>query len=205
VRDGWAELPIRARLHFTPRFRHFVAFRHAGKLAFVTFFPSPHITQEAATTLAHHRSLDMKKSFIGMAAIVLGNLASLSAQADTGQASVAVTAARQTYTPAAGEFSAFAHGYALANGQVAQFTQRGNHYYVQLKSAYRALHREDATGQKFLSTRLRPAGPGAFVTDDGAELTFRDDGEELRISGFERLPDARVAASERNVLMIARR
>lgn len=147
----------------------------------------------------------MNKSCIGAAAIALGMLASFAAQAHADQPSVAVTAARQAYTPGVGEFSEFAHGYALANGQVAQFTQRGNHYYVQLKSSYRPLHREDATGQKFLSTRLRPVGPGAFVTDDGAELTFRDNGEEVLISGFERLPHAVVAASERNVQMIARR
>jgi hypothetical protein len=147
----------------------------------------------------------MHKSFIGAAAVALGIIASFPAQAHSDQPSVPVTAARQAYTPGAGEFSEFAHTYALANGQVAQFTQRGNHYYVQLKSAHRPLHREDATGRKFLSTRLRPVGPGAFVTDSGAELTFRDSGEEVRIDGFERLPDARVAASETNVLMIARR
>ena len=147
----------------------------------------------------------MNKTFIGAAAIVLGTLAAFAAPAYADQPSVAVTAARQAYTPGAGEFSEFAHTYALGNGQVAQFTQRGNHYYVQLKSSYRPLRREDLTGQKFVSTRLRPVGPGAFVTDGGAELTFRDSGEELRISGFERLPDARVAANERNVQMIARR
>ncbi|WP_338767255.1 hypothetical protein [Massilia sp. METH4] len=147
----------------------------------------------------------MNKSFIGAAAIAIGVLASFAAQAHSDKASVPVTAARQAYTPGAGEFTEFANTYALANGQVVQFTQRGNHYYVQLKSAYRPLHREDGTGQKFLSTRLRPVGPGAFVTDGGAQLTFRDGGDEVRIDGFERLPEARVAANERNVQMIARR
>ena len=105
----------------------------------------------------------------------------------------------------AGEFNEFAHAYALANGQVAQFTQRGNHYYVQLKGTYRELQRDERNGRKPGATRLRAVGPGAFVTDSGAELSFRDQGDEVTINGFERLPDARVAANQVNVKMIARR
>ena len=151
----------------------------------------------------------MNKSFIGAAAVVLSILAPFSAQAQTqaqaDQASVAVTASRQSYTLGAGEFSDFANAYKLSNGQVAQFTQRGNHYYVQLKGTYRELQRDERNGRKPGATRLRAVGPGAFVTDSGAELSFRDQGDEVTISGFERLPDARVAANQRNVQMIARR
>lgn len=162
----------------------------------------------------------MNKSFIGAAAIVLGILAPFAAaqaqtqaqsqaqtqaQSQSDQASVSVTAPRQSYTLGANEFSEFANTYALSNGQVAQFVQRGNHYYVQLKDTLRSMQRADGGSGKLVPTRLRPIGPGAFVTDSGAELSFRDHGDEVRISGFERLPDARVAASEINVQMIARR
>lgn len=151
----------------------------------------------------------MNKSIIGAAAVVLSILAPFAAQAQTqapsDQASVSVTAPRQSYSLGAGEFNDFANTYTLSNGQVAQFTQRGNHYYVQLKGTNRELQRDERIGQKLASTRLRPIGPGAFVTDSGAELTFADQGDEVTISGFERLPDARVAAHQTNVQMIARR
>lgn len=150
----------------------------------------------------------MNISLVGAAVVALGIFAALPTQAQSqpsGQASVTVTAPHQSYTPGAGEFRDFANTYVLGNGQVVQFAQRGNHYYVQLKSAYRPLHREDRTGQQFVATRLRPVGPGAFVTDSGATLTFGDGGEEVAITGFERLPEARVAAGQANVLVVARR
>lgn len=153
----------------------------------------------------------MKKSIIS-AAVVLAFLIPAAAQAQNqapsqaqGEASVSVTAPRQTYTPGAGEFNDYANTYSLSNGQVAHFTQRGNHYFVQLKNSYRALQREEANGGRPVTTRLRPVGPGAFVTDSGAELTFRDSGDEVTINSFERLPDARVAARQTGVQMIARR
>lgn len=151
----------------------------------------------------------MNKSFIGAAALALSILAPFSAQAQApaqpDQASVAVTAPRQSYTLGIGEFNEFANTYVLSNGQVAQFTQRGNHYFVQLKDSYRSQQRADGTAQRMVSTRLRAIGPGAFVTDSGAELSFRDHGDEVTINGFERLPAARVAANLTNVQMIARR
>lgn len=151
----------------------------------------------------------MNKSFIGAAAVVLSILAPFSAQAQApapaDQPSVAVTAPRQSYTLGASEFNEFANAYTLSNGQVAQFTQRGNHYYVQLKGTYRELQRDERGAQPPASTRLRAVGPGAFVTDSGAELTFREQGDEVTINGFERLADARVAANQTNVQMIARR
>jgi hypothetical protein len=146
----------------------------------------------------------MKKSLIGMA-VVVSILVPAAALAQPAEPSVPVSAARTSYALGAGEFAGYATTYALKNGQVVQFAQRGNHYFVQLKSSARALHREDATGQQYVSTRLRPIGPGTFVTDGGAELTFAQDGEELRISHFERLPEARVAAAQTNVMMVARR
>ncbi len=151
----------------------------------------------------------MKKSFIG-AAVVLSFLIPAAAQAQSpaqtqDQASISVTAPRQSYTLGANEFTEYANMYALSNGQVAQFVQRGNHYYVQLKDTVRSMQRAENSTRKMVATRLRPVGPGAFVTDSGAELSFRDNGEEVRISGFERLPEARVAAAQTNVLMVARR
>ena len=151
----------------------------------------------------------MNKSFIGAAAIAFSILAPFSAQAQApvqpDQASIAVTAPRQSYSLGVGEFNEFANTYVLSNGQVAQFTQRGNHYFVQLKDSYRSQQRADGSAQRVVATRLRATGPGAFVTDSGAELSFRDNGDEVRISGFERLPEARVAVNQMNVQMIARR
>jgi hypothetical protein len=149
----------------------------------------------------------MKKSIIG-AAVILGFLIPAAAQAQSqaqDQASVSVTAPRQSYTLGVDEFRDFANTYSLSNGQVAQFVQRGNHYYVHLKDTLRSMQRSENSVQRPAATRLRPIGPGAFVTDSGAELTFRDHGEEVRISGFERLPAARVAANQTDVLMVARR
>lgn len=155
----------------------------------------------------------MKKLFIG-AVVAFGTLAPFAAvqaqaqepaQARPDQASVAVTAPRPSYSPAAGEFAEFANTYALGNGQVARFVQRGNHYYVQLQDSLRALQRADNSSRSPVSTRLHPVGPGVFVTDSGAELTFREHGDEVAISGFERLPQARVAAAQTGVQMVARR
>lgn len=153
----------------------------------------------------------MKKSLIG-AAVVLGMLAPLAtvhAQEPStvrpDGASVAVTAPRPSYTPGAGEFAEFANTYALGNGQVARFVQRGNHYHVQLEDSLRALQRADSSGRSIVSTRLHPVGPGAFVTDSGAELRFGEHGDEVAISGFERLPRARVAGAQTDVRMVARR
>ncbi|QBE64339.1 hypothetical protein [Pseudoduganella lutea] len=152
----------------------------------------------------------MNKSIIGAAAVILAILSPFAAaQAPASQAqdqaSVSVTAPRQSYTLGVNEFSEFANSYSLSNGQVARFVQRGNHYYVQLKDTLREMQRADSSVRTIVSTRLRPIGPGTFVTDSGAELTFRDHGDEVRISGFERLPQSRVAANDVNVQMIARR
>jgi hypothetical protein len=157
------------------------------------------------TTWQTTSEIHMNKSFIGAAAVALGILASFGAQAQSDGTSVAVTAERQSYRMGVNEFSEFANTYVLTNGQVARFIQRGNHYYVQLKDSARVVPGFENGGPRTVSTRLRPVGPNAFVTDSGAELTFHDHAEEVRISGFERLPAARVAANSTNVQMVARR
>jgi hypothetical protein len=155
----------------------------------------------------------MKNTLIS-ASVALGILVAavlpVAAHAQTDQASVPVKAARTagtaaTYTMPSNEFADYANTYRLSNGQVATFTQQGNHYFVQLKGSLAALQRDQSKGQIGIATRLRPIGPGQFVTDSGALLQFRNEGEEVAIDNFERLPAARVAASQVNVQMIARR
>jgi hypothetical protein len=149
----------------------------------------------------------MKHTIIGAAvalSFLVAGIAQAAPQSQT-DASVAVTAPRATYALGASEFNDFANAYALSNGQVAKFTQQGNHYFIQLKSTLRSMQRDESNGQRIVSTRLRPVGPGRFVTDTGAELQFREQGDEVTISNFERLPSAKVAANVSNVMMIARR
>ncbi|WP_145648846.1 hypothetical protein [Pseudoduganella lurida] len=151
----------------------------------------------------------MKKSIISAALAIATFGATFAVQAQSPaqpDQSVAVPGpARGTYALGVSEFTEFANSYALTNGQVATFTQRGNHYFVQLKSSLRSQQRDDSNGMRPATVRLRPIGPGAFVTDGGAYMTFRDSGEEVTINNFERLPDARVAVNDLNVQMIARR
>lgn len=151
----------------------------------------------------------MKKSFIGAAAalsMIVAALVPAAAQAQSDQASVPVKAPRTaTYALGANEFTDYANVYKLSNGQVAKFTQQGNHYFVQLKRSLRDMQRDESMGQMGVAARLRPVGPGQFVTDSGAQLQFRAEGDEVAIDNFERLPAAKVAASQVNVQMIARR
>lgn len=148
----------------------------------------------------------MKKSFISAAAAIaiLGTIAVPAVHAQ--DTSVPVPApARSSYAPGAAEFLDYAHTYQLSNGQVAEFTQQGSRYYVQVKGSLEALKREQSRGHATGVTQLRPVGPGAFVTDKGTQLRFADEGEQVAISNFERLPAAKVAVAAINVQMIARR
>ncbi|QGZ39802.1 hypothetical protein IP92_02113 [Pseudoduganella flava] len=158
----------------------------------------------------------MKNSFISASAavsILVAALVPAAAHAQNDAPTVPVKAARtattattaSTYAMQANEFADYANTYRLSNGQVAKFTQQGNHYFVQLKSSLAALQRDESKGPVGISTKLRPIGPGQFVTDSGTQLQFRNDGEEVVIDNFERLPAAKVAASQVNVQMIARR
>lgn len=150
----------------------------------------------------------MKKSIIGATAalcILSAGLVSAAGQSQPDQ-SISVSAPRATYALGANEFVDYAHVYQLSNGQVARFTQQGNHYFVQLKGSLEALKRDESFGHAAgTPTRLRPVGPGQFVTDKGTQMRFADEGEQVTISNFERLPAAKVASMSRDVQMIARR
>jgi hypothetical protein len=198
---------MRGALQFIPRFVRFVACPALGGCPFVTLYPLPHIMRggDDQATIPQ-RETTMKNSIISavLAIATLGTTIAAHAQGPADQ-SVAVPAQRSNYALGVSEFTEYANSYALTNGQVATFTQRGNHYFVQLKSSLRSQQRDDSNGLRPATIRLRPVGPGAFVTDSGAHMTFRDHGEEVTINNFERLPEARVAVNDLNVQMIARR
>ncbi len=150
----------------------------------------------------------MKKSIIGATAalcILSAGLVSAAGQSQPDQSIAVPAPARSTYTLGANEFTEYAYAYQLSNGQVARFSQQGNHYYVVLKGSLDMLKRDESFGHAGTPTRLRPIGPGLFVTDKGTQMRFADQGDQVTISNFERLPAAKVASASRDVQMIARR
>jgi hypothetical protein len=72
------------------------------------------------------------------------------------------------------EFQDYLYSYALSNGDKMKFTQKVAHYYAEI------------AGQK--KVEIFPAAPGEFVTQAGTRIAFADDGFELTIDNYERLP-----------------
>jgi hypothetical protein len=72
------------------------------------------------------------------------------------------------------EFQEYLYSYALSNGEQLKFTQKVAHYYAQLR------------GQE--KVEIFPVAPGEFITHAGTRIAFSDDGAELSISNYERLP-----------------
>ena len=87
------------------------------------------------------------------------------------------------------EFGDYRYSYALSNGETIRFTQRVAHYYAQIDGNPKV--------------EIFPVGPGKFVTRAGVELAFADQGYELAIDNYERLPMA--AQLPANTLVVARR
>jgi hypothetical protein len=77
----------------------------------------------------------------------------------------------------------------LSNGQKLAFTQSGNHYYAQVDQGKRV--------------RIRAVSDNEFYTEQGARIVFREYGEEVGISNFEKLPMAQVLPA--NTMVVARR
>lgn len=101
------------------------------------------------------------------------------------------------------EFNDFAYSYRLSNGQVAEFTEQNNRYYVVVRN-----HGVGQTTLALQSTRrtpvqLEPVAPGKFVTRSGVELSFANEGEMVTIGNFERLPAAKVAQADAGKPMLA--
>jgi hypothetical protein len=87
------------------------------------------------------------------------------------------------------EFSDYLYSYALSNGDKITFTQRVAHYYAAIKGNPKV--------------EIFPVGPGEFVTSAGTRLKFADEGYELAIDNYERLPMA--AQLPANTIVMAKR
>jgi hypothetical protein len=104
--------------------------------------------------------------------------------------SVQIKAPQASFKLYHGEFDDFAHNYALSNDKYIRFTQSGRHYWARL-------HGEDRV-------ELYPVAANVFMTAAGTRIEFRDQGDQVVINNYERLPMA-VAMSATNVRMVARR
>lgn len=87
--------------------------------------------------------------------------------------------AKSAYTHTSGELANYESTYRLDNGQTVRFSQSGLHFYAEVKGEPRS--------------RMIGQAQGVFMTESGARIEFRDDGEALAISNFERMaPMARL-------------
>jgi hypothetical protein len=87
------------------------------------------------------------------------------------------------------DFHDFKSTYQLENGQQITFSARMNHYYTQLQD-----------GEK---VRIYAVSPTAFVTASGARIEFREKGDTVGISNFEKLSVAGNLPA--NTIVMARR
>lgn len=87
------------------------------------------------------------------------------------------------------EFTEYARAYRLTNGQKVQFSQSGDRYFAQVDSGKRV--------------RILPVADKEFTTADGAYIVFRDYGEEVGITNFDKLPMAQPQPA--NTMVVARR
>ena len=87
------------------------------------------------------------------------------------------------------QFHDYASAYRLSNGQVVQFIQSGNYYFAQVDHGKRV--------------RIQAVSSTEFVTDSGARIIFRESGDEVGISNFEKLPMAQILPA--NTMVVARR
>ena len=72
------------------------------------------------------------------------------------------------------EFQDYLYAYRLSNGDKMKFTQKVAHYYAEVN------------GHK--KVEIFPVAPGEFVTQAGTRISFQDEGAELTIDNYERLP-----------------
>ena len=70
-----------------------------------------------------------------------------------------------------------------------QFTQSGNHFFTQVDKGKRV--------------RILPVAINEFVTEQGTRIVFREYGDEVGISNFEKLPMAEILPA--NTMVVARR
>lgn len=130
----------------------------------------------------------MKTILAGVAASLA--LSSLMTVAHADQTSVEITSkSPQRYHMLEDEFYNFKSVYGLENGQHIRFTSVMGRFYTQLDNGQRV--------------RIYPVSRTAFVTENGASIEFREQGETLGIANFEKLSPASQLAA--NTSMTARR
>jgi hypothetical protein len=78
-----------------------------------------------------------------------------------------------TYRLWAEDFADFKQTYLLTNGDKIAFSNRMNTYYTQLGDGER--------------TRIYPVARNVFMTENGARIEFREAGETVGITNFEKL------------------
>ncbi len=131
----------------------------------------------------------MKKLMMlgAMTALLVGSSALAAGPNDP---SVQIKAPPVNYKLHADEFRDFAYTYVLANSKAIRFTQTGRRYWASL------------AGEE--KVELYPVAANVFVTAAGARVEFTDEGEQVAIENFERLPMS-VALQATNVRMVAMR
>ncbi|MRW92537.1 gel scht [Duganella sp. FT80W] len=130
----------------------------------------------------------MKSILLGVvAALALTSLPAVHAE-DSSVSIQAPRIARYYMDPV--EFRTYSNTYQLENGQTINFRQRMTMMYTQL---------EDGR-----SVRIYAVSPKAFVTETGVRIEFRDEGETVAITDFQKLPMAKVQGSGTIVMAAAR-
>lgn len=117
----------------------------------------------------------MNRSLVtAVAAVALLGISSFqSAQsADPANQSVQVPG-KASYKLAPQEFVDYAHSYVLETGHTLKLRQQVNRYFAQLK------------GEP--EVEIYPQEPGAFVSQSGATLAFKDEGDMVMVTSLNRL------------------
>ncbi|MYM25614.1 gel scht [Duganella sp. FT135W] len=130
----------------------------------------------------------MKTILAGVvAALALSSLTI--AHADDLSVKINKTATPQRYHLQEADFHDFKNTYLLEDGQKVTFSARMNQYYTQLGDGDRE--------------RIYAVSPTAFVTERGARIEFREKGDTVGISNFEKLSTAGNLPA--NTVVMARR
>lgn len=124
----------------------------------------------------------MKTTLLSVALAAALSITSLAHAAGPDNESVKISApTAATFKLKPQEFSDYLYSYQLSNGERMKFTQKVAHYYAEI------------AGQK--KVEIFAVAPGQFVTHAGTRISFAEEGSELTIDNYERLPMSAQAAS----------
>lgn len=119
----------------------------------------------------------MKKTILAsVAATILLSLSSAFAMADEPQTESIQVAGRADYKLAPMEFSVYGQAYRLDTGETLQLRQQVNRYFSRIKGKP--------------EVELHGQAPGVFISASGTKFVFSDEGEQVAITGLERMPGA---------------